>query len=157
MLHTKRLIQLASLLLITGIVAHVVLMGLISDQQEQNIYLIAQLTQQKMEIGVLQQKQQTFRHLDAQLHFIITLHNNNFQIVEGVRQLIKTVPATISLNEIKLNNKNITINGSALSDLDIVNFMGNIAKIGLFDQPVVTMLNTSSTARYFQLKVYRHE
>lgn len=150
----KQLAQLAILVLLAWTLTHIYLMNSIITQQEQNISLLGQFGQLKLDALESRKKSVMAYQSRNQLHFITHLQDNNFRMASAIKEIVESVPPSISLINIKATGNVITLSATASSDLDIVNFMKKITEHSLFQQPVLT---AHSADHYFQLQVNENE
>ncbi|EKD45539.1 MAG: hypothetical protein ACD_69C00244G0002 [uncultured bacterium] len=150
-----------SLALFCTLIAHLYLQMLITMQQQRNAYLQTQLSQEQTILSMLNKKKQEQTTINSELHFIMSLRQENYQAIRLFDTLVRVIPEGISINKIARDGNNIVLLGKAQSNLQITLLMKNIAKTLVFKQPELTEItgresNVGET-RNFQIKVQLEE
>lgn len=145
------------LAIIMIIVLHIYFRYLIGYQQQRNKYLQAVIDQERIYLKVLNKQKQHLTIIDNDLNFIIGLRDSSYDAVRILDTLAKVVPDGVSFLSVVRDGKGIVINGIAKSDLQVTQFMENITKSEIFQQPILTSISSRTTnqgeQRQFQINV----
>lgn len=143
------------LIVLAAIIVHLFWRDYLDEQQRKNAKLLAHVFQNQVKLVLLQQKKKDIiSAAAARLQFIIHIETKNFHAAHLLEGLEKTIPAAVSLNQVKREGDVFTVEGTAATDSDLVIFMGNMAKSADFMQPVVTEIHTENDrARFFRMNL----
>jgi type IV pilus assembly protein PilN len=139
---------------------HIYLVAIIHHQKQRNTRLHAELVQEQQILDQLNQQKNKLAEIKKQLDFIYKLRDESYQSVRFLSELIKVVPAGISLQKLTRKGNTIILIGKADSDLEITLFMKSIEKSALFNQPILTEISigkgtATQVGKYFQLSMTR--
>jgi type IV pilus assembly protein PilN len=151
----------AVLALFFVILCHFYLYGALKYQEKRNSFLESELGQAQSFLADLEKQQAQEHVLIDEMHFIINLRDQNFQAVRLLDALAILTSSTISLTKVAREGNAVTVDGVALSDIEITLFMKNLAKSTIFEQPVLTGITEKKVGeivqRSFQLKLLQRE
>jgi len=129
-------------------------------QDKRNDFLQSRIAQKQLEINALRLKKVEQDAIQEKLQFLIGLRNKSYRAVRLLNEILKTVPNAITLSKLTREDRTITIEGKAQSELAITAFMKSVSQSSIFNLPVLTGINSGANAaeisgsqRYFQLKV----
>lgn len=139
------------------IILHIIFQQLISYQEQRNKYLQAIIDRENSNIVQINKKKQEIATIVDELNFIISLRDSSYDAVRGLDALANIVPDGVAFTSIARDGKQFEIVGKAKSDLEVTQFMGNIKKSTIFQQPVLTNISSHTTPageeRQFDIKV----
>lgn len=125
---------------------HIHYKNLINYQIKRNTFLQGELSKEQNELGVLNKKKNAQLSVDTELKFISVLREKSYRAVRMLDALVRVVPEGIALNKIIRDDNNIIILGKAQSEIQITYFMKNLAQSNIFEQPVLTEINSKQTS-----------
>lgn len=144
------------LLVLTSI--HIYYKSQVNHQLRLNTYLQTQINEQQAAIDNISAKQKDKLAVQEKLNFISNIFAANYDVIRLFNELTVIVPANIKMKSIFRHENKITFIGSAPSDSEITQFMQDIAHSPLFNQPVLSAINSetdnnSATHRIFKIDV----
>lgn len=142
---------------------HFYMSTMISQQNQNNDFLQAEITKEQNIIESLKKKKKEQENLTTKIQFIFSLRTMDYQAVEFLNELVHIIPESVFLTKISREGNDITLSGTASSNLQITLFMKNLSKSTIFDQPILTEMSdqenktagqeASVIEKRFQLKV----
>lgn len=154
---SSSLVTTVILALIAIIILHIFYRGLITHQKHRNQYLQSIIDHEQLSITKINEQKKQLSLIKDELKFIINLKENSYDAVRILDELSKVVPEGVSFMSIVRENQNIVIIGRSKSDLQVTQFMENLTKSKIFQQPVLTTISSIKTSegeeRLFQINV----
>lgn len=98
----------------------------ISNQNERNEYLKAQIQQLDAKIAEIKSLQQVKDHLLARKRIVEKLQSSRSQMVHLFDQIVQTIPAGARLTGLKEQGDKLTLDGVAQSNATVAQYMRNI-------------------------------
>ncbi len=147
-------IRWVGLTLFTLFIWHTILDNIIFYTQEKNKELYELITKKKLEIDLFSERQKNLLEFTSRLQFIASLNQRNNEAAQLLDELSKATPNFVIIDQLKRQGKEIFLAGSTHSDVELIQFLGNIDQSVLFTQPLITNLNTINQRRYFQLTTW---
>jgi len=137
---------------------HLYYQDIISFQDKRNSYLQSQIAQKQAEIDNLRKDRDQQAVIEAKLQDIMALREKSYRAVNLLNVLLRIVPESITLNKLVLDGNAVTLEGRAQTELAITAFLKSISDEPLFNQPVLTGINSqegknANIERFFQIKV----
>jgi len=98
----------------------------ISGQENRNNYLRAEIRKLERDIQRIEQLEEVRDNLIARKDVIEQLQSNRNLMVHLFNQLAQTVPEGVTLNSVRQNNEELSIQGSSESETRVSDYMRNI-------------------------------
>jgi type IV pilus assembly protein PilN len=98
----------------------------IDNQNERNAYLQGEIKQVDVKIAKIDELDRVRSQLLARKQIIEQLQANRSQMVHLFDELVKTIPASARLAELKQNGQSMTLSGVAQSNASVAEYMRNI-------------------------------
>ena len=137
---------------------HMYYYDLIAYQDKRNAFLQAEIAEKQTEINELRKNKEQQALIQTKLQFLMGLREKSYRAVRLLNEMLRIVPDSITLSKLARDENAITIEGRAQSELAITAFLKSISEVSIFNQPVLTGINsqqnnTDSAERFFQIKV----
>ncbi|MDO1529076.1 PilN domain-containing protein [Fulvimonas sp. R45] len=98
----------------------------IDNQNERNAYLQNEIKQVDVKITKINELDRVRSQLLARKQIIEQLQANRSQMVHLFDELVKTIPSSARLSELKQNGQSMVLNGVAQSNASVAEYMRNI-------------------------------
>jgi type IV pilus assembly protein PilN len=98
----------------------------IDNQNERNTYLQGEIKQVDVKIAKINDLEKVRSRLLARKQIIEQLQANRSQMVHLFDELVKTIPTSARLTELKQNGQSMTLSGVAQSNASVADYMRNI-------------------------------
>lgn len=151
----------ACLAIASIVMAHIRYMALTHQQVKRNAVIQAELDAESNQLMTLNKQKEEVLKIDEQLHFIFDLRQSSYYAVRVVNDVAAANPDGVTLIKIARAGKDITILGTAKSNLQVTLFMEALEKSEFFGQPVLSDINTKGSSageeRQFELKMIQED
>lgn len=139
------------------VLSHIYLDKILYNQIGLNDMLRAEINNEQNILNSVNTKVTELGDIKDKLHFIIGVYAQSYNAIRLLNELTGIVPSTVSIDKIIRSNNIVTISGMAQSNSDVTNFLQNIGKSPIFNQPQLNSISgekdQSSAKRYFELSV----
>lgn len=98
----------------------------IDNQNERNTYLQGEIKQLDERIAKIKDLEKVRQRLLARKQIIEQLQANRSQMVHLFDELVKTIPASVRLTDMKQNNESMVLSGVAQSNASVAEYMRNL-------------------------------
>lgn len=142
-----------SITLVVLVIWHVLLSGRLNFQLEKNIQRHLLLSETVLDITHYEKRQEKIVSSQTRLHFIATLRRQNKDAALILKELAKSLRASIVFSAVKWQDGFVWIEGYTRSDVELVTWIDAMRKSTVLNHPVITSLADKNKLRYFQLRV----
>ncbi len=139
--------------LVMLVIWHIGLSTLIHFQVEKNIQHQLLISEKMLDIMQYEKRQDGIVYSKVRLNFIELLRRQNKVTAEVLKEISKTLSASIELSEVKRQDKIIWIAGYTHSDLALIDWMDAMKKSAILTAPVITSITDKNPLKYFQLRM----
>jgi len=147
----------ASTTIVLMVLIHFYLSYLVSSQLSRNDFLTTQINQTVAENGDLKTQKQNALTVLKELQFIIGLQGKNYQTIRMLNELTRVTPAAIILTKLDKKDNGIILEGSAVSNTDVTQFIKAMSDSPVFTIPELNKIAANDkqveTRKNFQIKV----
>jgi Tfp pilus assembly protein PilN len=141
------------------LIFHIYYATVLSAQLERNHFLETQISNEQAQLNALMDQKRDMAKVDADLHFLMNLRRKSYQAVELLDAITRATPEDITVNKIIRNGSDITIDAKANFNSDISILMERLAKMTIFNQPILTVITEKEDASgnniLFEIKLYQ--
>lgn len=139
-----------SSVVIAGLVvllAHIHVVGLISNQNQRNTYLESEITILNKRIGRIRELEAMKDNLLARMNVIQELQGSRPESVHLMDELVRSLPDGVHLNTFQQQQKKLTMTGVAESNARVSDYMRQIDTSDWFTGPRLEVIKTTESKR----------